>query len=66
MSYPQSSLGRHVAPSPKTPAEIRAEAAKAYHQTGLVLINPEWLASWADRKTLELMADKLFGRRNPK
>lgn len=45
------------------PANARRAAAKAYHETGLILINPEWLHSWADRKQAELLAAKLFGER---
>ena len=59
----QSSLGRHVASGPKTEAEIRAEARKAWHGDGLILINPAWLASWADKKQAEILAEKLFGKR---
>ncbi len=45
------------------PANARRAAAKAWKDTGLILINPEWLASWADRKQAELLAEKLFGAR---
>jgi hypothetical protein len=62
----QSSLGRHVASGPKTPSEVRAEAAGAWHRHGIILINPEWLNSWADRKQAELLAEKLFGKRKGK
>lgn len=45
------------------PAAARRAARDAWHSTGLVLINPEWLSSWADRKQLEILADKVHGER---
>lgn len=45
------------------PAAARQKAMEAYHKTGIVLINPEWLQSWADRKQLEILAEKVHGKR---
>jgi hypothetical protein len=45
------------------PALARRAAAAAWHQEGIVLINPTWLHSWADQKQVELLAEKLFGER---
>jgi hypothetical protein len=45
------------------PANARAEAKKAWHRDGLILINPEWLNSWADKRQAEMLAEKLHGRR---
>lgn len=45
------------------PAKARKEARAAWHRDGLILINPAWLAGWADRKQAEILAIKLFGRR---
>ena len=45
------------------PAAARRAARDAWHQKGLVLINPEWLQAWTDRKQLELLADKVHGAR---
>jgi hypothetical protein len=45
------------------PAAARREARAAWHRDGLILINPVWLNSWADRKQAEILAEKLFGRR---
>ncbi len=45
------------------PANARRAAREAYHAHGIVLINPEWLSGWADRKQLEILAEKLFGKR---
>lgn len=48
------------------PRNARLEARKAWHRDGIILINPGWLNSWADRKQAELLAEKLFGRRDAK
>jgi hypothetical protein len=45
------------------PAAARRAARTAYHETGLVLINPDWLAGWADRQQLIILADKVHGTR---
>jgi hypothetical protein len=46
------------------PANARRAARDAWHDHGIVLINPKWLQSWADRKQAELLAEKLHGKRN--
>ena len=63
MTEPRSSLGRHVSSGPKTDAEIRAEARRAYHESGVVLLREDWLGSWPDRTQLRLLAEKTFGKR---
>lgn len=45
------------------PAAARRAAREAYHREGIVLINPSWLSHWPDRKQLEILADKVHGRR---
>jgi hypothetical protein len=45
------------------PAKARAAAREAWLQHGLILINPDWLTSWADRKQAEILAELLHGRR---
>jgi len=45
------------------PAEARRLARAAWHEHGLVLINPAWLNSWADRRQAELLAEKAHGKR---
>lgn len=60
----QSSLGRHAhlgrAPDP---SKARHLAREAWQREGLILINPEWFTSWADRKQAELLAEQLHGKR---
>lgn len=45
------------------PANARRAARDAWHTHGLILINPEWLTGWADRRQAELLAEKLHGKR---
>lgn len=47
------------------PAAAREKARRAYHESGLILINPAWLNSWDDRKQLEILAEKVHGKRRP-
>lgn len=41
----------------------RQAAARAWHDHGIVLINPNWLRSWTDQTQAELLAEKLWGKR---
>jgi len=45
------------------PAAARRAAKAAWHEHGLILINPTWLPGWADRRQAELLAEKLHGKR---
>lgn len=45
------------------PRAARRAAREAWQEAGLILINPEWLSSWTDRKQAELLAEKLHGKR---
>lgn len=45
------------------PANARRAARDAWQRDGLILINPAWLQSWADRKQAELLAEKVHGKR---
>lgn len=45
------------------PAAARLAAREAWQNAGLILINPEWLTGWADRKQAEILAEKLHGKR---
>ena len=47
-------------------ANARKAARDAWHKHGIVLINPEWLSGWADRKQAEILAERLFGKRKVK
>jgi hypothetical protein len=45
------------------PAAARRAARAAWHEHGIILINPSWLNGWADRKQAEILAEKLYGKR---
>ncbi|WP_159981898.1 MULTISPECIES: hypothetical protein [unclassified Novosphingobium] len=45
------------------PAAARRAGYAAWQEHGLILINPEWLKGWADRKQAELLAEQLYGKR---
>lgn len=64
MTALRSSLARHAGTmrDPEV-ANARSAARAAYHDSGLVLINPDWLASWVDRQALIVLADKVHGKR---
>jgi hypothetical protein len=63
----RSSLGP-IAPLGRDPdpAKARAAARAAWQLHGLILINPDWLPNWTDRKQAELLAEALHGRRPKK
>jgi predicted ABC-type transport system involved in lysophospholipase L1 biosynthesis ATPase subunit len=44
------------------PSHAREAARRAFHASGLILINPEWLGEW-DRAQAQILAEKLFGKR---
>lgn len=50
------------------PANARKAAREAWQNTGLVLINPDWLPDWlpgwGDRQQLIILAEKVHGKRN--
>ena len=64
MTQPRSTLAQ-FAPlmNEADPAHARIAARQAWQNAGLILINPAWLNSWADRKQAELLAEKLHGKR---
>lgn len=59
----RSSLAGHVASGPKTDAEVRAECRAAWHRDGIVLLRSDWLTSWPEKKQLEQLAERAFGKR---
>jgi len=64
MTSPRSSLASIASRCREPdPAAARRAARAAWHDSGIILINPAWLPGWADRKTVELMAEKLHGKR---
>lgn len=64
MTSLRSSLTRHAASMrDPDPAKARAAAQAAYDASRgeVVLINKAWLATWTDRKQLDLLAEKALG-----
>ena len=64
MTMNRTSLTRHTASMrDPDPALARQSARNAYIASGgkIVLINAEWLATWADKKQLDLLAEKALG-----
>lgn len=60
----RSSLTRHAASMrDPDPANARKAARAAYDASAgeVVLINKAWLATWMDRKQLDLLAEKALG-----
>jgi hypothetical protein len=66
MTEPRSCLApfAHLSRQPD-PIAARRMAGEAWRNTGLILINPEWLGEW-DRKQAIILAEKLHGRRRIK
>lgn len=64
MTAPRSALAP-LAGSMREPDPVKARKAAraAWHEHGLILINPAWLPGWTDRAQAELLAVKLFGKR---
>lgn len=57
-----SSLAKfaHLGREPEDPRKL---ARDAWQNAGLILIKPEWLGNWADRKQAEILAEKVHGKR---
>ncbi len=70
MSGYRSSLARHAASMrDPNPANAREAARLAWKERGVLLINLEWLTNeagftWGDRNMIEVIGDKLHGKRN--
>lgn len=41
-----------------------AISAAAWHKTGMIVINPDWITGWADRELLMAIATKMHGNRS--
>lgn len=64
MNRPTSPLARFASLMQETDeSHARAAAAAAWKEGGIVLINPEWLRSWADQQQLIILAEKMYGKR---
>lgn len=64
MSRPNSPLAAVIGPTREPdPAAARRAARDAYHDHGIVLINPEWLEGDAARRMLVSLAESVHGQR---
>lgn len=59
----RSSLAGRTPSGPKTDDEVRAECRRAWHANGIALLKADWFTAWSDKKQLELLAEKVFGKR---
>lgn len=60
----RSSLAAHITSGDGDAAERARKVAKeCYHETGIVLINPDWLPGWLERQQLIMLAEKVHGAR---
>jgi len=48
----------------KTPADRRAMMARAWHEFGLIVIDPDFVTNWTDRQHVVNLANKLYGQRD--
>lgn len=63
MTYHARSLECHGGKSPMDQSELHAMARKAWHEHGILTVNPEVVESWADRQHLVNIATKIYGKR---
>ena len=44
------------------PAAARRLARQAFHETGFIVLDPEWVQSWGDRELVKAIAAKVHGK----
>lgn len=44
------------------PKAARRLAAQAFHKTGFIVLDPEWIESWGDREFVKAIAAKVHGK----
>ena len=65
MRTPVCALARLIPISPASEGELRAMRAAAWHKQGVLVVSPELVTDSWERKFLEGIASRLYGRRNP-
>jgi hypothetical protein len=60
----RSCLARHVQSPPSDEAEVRRQAADAWHRHGVLLLRLDWIRSQALRASAEAIGIVLYGRRD--
>ena len=66
MTHIRTSLQSCQPYTPMNDDDLRRQAARLYHQTGTVMIRPEWIRNDLDRQHMQNMAEKMFGKRRVK
>jgi hypothetical protein len=56
-------LARLIPPTPASEAELRAMRAAAWHKQGVLVVIPDLIADSWERKLLEGIGNRLYGRR---
>ena len=63
MTAVRTSLQAHQPITPWNEDEIRRKATKLWHETGTIMLKPEWLYNDIDRQHTQNIAERLFGKR---
>ena len=63
MSSLTCALARLIPPTPAREAELRAMRAAAWHKQGVLVVIPDLIADSWERKFLEGIGNRLYGRR---
>lgn len=59
----RTSLQRHQPYTPMNDDEIRRKAAKLWHETGTVMVKPDWIHNDMDKQHTINIGERLFGKR---
>lgn len=59
----RTSLQKHQPYTPWNDDELRAKAKRLWHDTGTVMVRPEWVGNDWDRQHMQNIAEKQFGKR---
>ena len=62
MSDVQSHMARHVARAATSEGELKAMAARAWHDFGILLMRPNQFENELDQQTVRSLGDRLYGR----
>lgn len=63
MAYPTCALARLLPITPASENELRAMRAAAWHKQGVLVVSPDAVADSWERKFLEGIGNRLYGRR---
>lgn len=62
---PSAEVAVHRGRSPLNEEELRSLASRAWHELGILVIDPEKLKNWLDKQHAINIGTAMFGRRNP-